>query len=158
PTPFNLTAYAETARLLAAYPGELFGAKVYSQVVLPFVHLDIDAFGNSQTANGLANVTVTPFILNWTRDEHHFSAALDIVTSWAQYDPAKLSVGTGYSSFIPTVGYRYDVPNGFDFGFLARLEFNTENDATNYRSGTALMIDGVIGWNFGPWKIGAVAG
>jgi hypothetical protein len=158
PILFDLSSRADTVRLLAAYPAEIFGAKVYSQLVFPVVHLETKPFGHRQAADGLANVTVTPAILSWTNGPQHFTVGLDIATSWATYDATKLSVGNGYSSVVPTIGYCSDVPNGFAFRVLARLEFNSENDATSYQSGTALIVDGMVGWNFGDWKLGLVAG
>ena len=79
----------------------------------------------------------------------HVALGLDIATEAATYRATQLdryhrqagSVGNGYTSFMPTLAYRYDDPTGFDFGIAPRLLFNTLNSTTNYQTGTALIVD-----------------
>ena len=57
----------------------------------------------------------------------HVALGLDIATEAASYQRHHkiASVGNGYTSFMPTLAYRYDDPTGFDFGIAPRLLFNT---------------------------------
>ena len=170
--PFKLAAEAETLRFLASYPAELFGAHLLSQLVVPMVHLDITVPAGpgslSDSGTGFGNITISPLIMSWNLSRtQHVALGLDIATEAASYRTTQLgpvtitragSVGNGYTSFMPTLAYRYDDPNGFDFGIAPRLLFNTLNTTTNYQTGTALMVDLEAGYNVGKWKFGVAGG
>ena len=166
--PFKLSAESETFRFLASWPADLFGAHLLSQLVVPMVNLDLTTPLGPDSGTGLANLTISPLIMTWTKDQfHHFTLGLDIATDAASYRTISVfgntitrpgSVGNGYSSFMPTVAYRYDNPTGFDFGIAPRLSFNTKNTTTNYQTGTALLVDLEAGYNIGKWKFGVAGG
>jgi len=165
--PFKLAAEAETLRFLASYPAELFGAHLLSQLVVPMVHLDLKVpnFGPgpasfSDSGTGFGNITISPLIMSWNLSRtQHVALGLDIATEAATYSATKIaSAGNGYTSFMPTLAYRYDDPTGFDFGIAPRLLFNTKNTTTNYQTGTALIVDLEAGYNIGKWKLGVAGG
>lgn len=169
---FNLDVWVETLRFLASYPGQLFGAHLYSQLVVPIV-LDIDSslsvstpFGPHEVFNdddaGLGNITVSPLIMSWKLPEspQYFTLGLDIaLEGGASYDEdSSVNAGTGYTTIMPTVAYRYAAPDGLDLGLKLALMYNLENDATNYKTGDMIALDFMAGWNFGKWKVGIVGG
>lgn len=168
---FEMETWVETFRFLASYPTELWGARLYSQVVLPLVNVQtslgvetpvgkMEIFDDDDS--GLANITVSPLIMNWQfRESHQYiTLGLDLALEWgASYDEEKeVNAGTGYTSIIPVAAYRYDDPSGLDAGIKANLMFNLENDATDYESGDMIALDFYAGWNIGKWKVGVVGG
>ncbi|RQV69650.1 hypothetical protein DF024_01700 [Burkholderia cenocepacia] len=157
--PFRSSAPSSTTRLLAAYPLTVFGASLYSQLVLPTVFLHTDVAGQSQRHNGLSNITVSPAILKWSvTPDLAIVTGLDIAFDNGSYNPNRPSVAVGYTSFQPVFTFRYNVPNGIDIGVTNRFLINRENGDTGYRSGAAYVADFTAGWNFGKWKVGAVGG
>ena len=168
---FSMDAWAETFRILASYPRQLWGARLYSQLVIPIVHVDsslsvstpfgsIDIFDDSDA--GLGNITVSPLIMNWYFPESHqyFTVGLDIaLEAGASYSAnSPVNAGTGYNTIMPVLAYRYDNPNGFDIGARLTPMFNLENDNTDYDTGDMVAVDFTTGWNIGKWKVGIVGG
>ncbi len=168
---FELVAWVETFRFLVSYPYRLWGANLYSQLVLPLVSVEssltistpygpYEAFDDSDS--GLANIAIAPVILNWHQPEsyQYITFGVDFVLySGASYDEENsVNAATGYNTIMPQVAYRYDDPNGFDLGFKANLMFNLENGATNYDTGDMLVLDLLAGWNVGKWKLDIVGG
>jgi hypothetical protein len=155
--PFKSSAYSSTTRLLAAWPVEWLGAKVYSQLVLPVVSLHTSVANQSETHNGLSNVTVTPMLLRWDVSAHtNVTVGFDIALETGSYNANRTSVAVGYTSWQPVLSARHNNPDGLDLGISTRFLFNDKNSDTGYRSGTGYVADFIGGWNFGKWKVGAV--
>ncbi|CCD90959.1 conserved exported hypothetical protein [Bradyrhizobium sp. ORS 375] len=169
PINFKLSAVSETMRFLASYPGEFLGAHIYSQLVVPVVHLESSNPGGSFQANGLANITFSPVILHWALSPvQSLTVGLDLMPNTGTYSARQpLNVGTNYTTISPTVAYRYADPKGFEFAVAPRLLLNgTNTDSVDaftqmsqqYRSGDALVLDFNAGYNVGAWKFGMVGG
>ncbi|WP_436408085.1 SphA family protein [Burkholderia vietnamiensis] len=157
PIPFRTSVFSATTRVLASYPFQFLGANVYSQLVLPFVSLHTNVYGQKNTQNGLANITVSPVILSWHPVKNvEVSTGLDIATESGSYSPTKPSVAVGYTSFQPVLAFRYNNPQGLDIGMSNRLMLNTKNNETGYRSGDGYVAEFGAGWNIGKWKVGLV--
>lgn len=172
PVNFSVASVSETARFLASWPTQFLGAHLYSQLVVPLVHVESTNPGGSFVTNGFANITVSPLIMDWRLGQFQsVFGGLDIIPNTGTYSASRtLNVGTNYTSISPTFGYHYLDPNGFEFAIGPRFLFNTgANNASvnrnvfpfvgqSYRSGDAFVTDFHIGYNFGQWKVGAVGG
>ncbi|MGN8086387.1 SphA family protein [Ralstonia sp. 22086] len=159
PIPFRSSAPVVTTRLLASYTVTMFGANVYSQLVVPVVSLHTDVAGQSERHGGLSNITVSPVILKWSvTPSLAVVTGLDFALATGSYSPTRPSVAVGYTSIQPVFAVRYNVPDGIDLGITNRLLINRENGDTGYRSGTAYAADFTAGWNFGKWKVGVAGG
>lgn len=157
PTSFHTSIFSETTRLLAAYPLTVLGAKVYSQLVVPVVSLHSTVQGYKTTQNGLANITVSPVILQWTIAQNlRIAAGVDLSLETGSYSPSKTSVASGYTSIQPVLSIRYDRPDSIDIGLSNRLLINEKNSDTNYKSGTGYTGQFHAGWHLGRWEVGAV--
>lgn len=157
PIPFKLSAFSATTRILAAYPLNVLGASVYSQLVVPLVSLHTEVAGNGATQNGLSNITVSPVILKWSLSPQlTVAAGLDLALETGSYSPTKTSVAVGYFSAQPVLSIRYNQPDGIDVGLSNRLLFNRKNSDTGYRSGNGYIGEFTAGWNVGKWKFGVV--
>lgn len=157
PVPFKMTTRATTTRLLASW-GKYGDANLYSQLVLPLVSLDLSVMGHGDDDKGLSNVTVSPLVASWRLSpESSLTAGLDIALRSGSYKSTNMAnVAVGYTSWQPVLAYRHNTPNGFDFGISNRLLLNQRNGDTGYKSGSAYVGEFTAGWNFGPWKVGAV--
>lgn len=168
---FEMDVWVETFRFIASYPKQLWGARLYSQLVVPVVMIDnsltistrdysVEVFDDDDT--GLGNITVSPILLNWQKPESHqyFTAGMDVVfEAGGSYDKDNsVNAATGYNTIIPVAAYRYDDPEGLDIGIKANLMFNLENSNTDYDTGDMIAFDFMAGWNVGQWKFGLVGG
>lgn len=157
PVPFKQTARSTTTRVLASW-GKVGNTNLYSQLVLPLVSLDLSVPGHSGKDKGLANVTVSPVMARWgLSPESSIVAGLDISLRSGSYNVNRTpNVAVGYTSWQPVLAYRYNKPNGFDFGLSNRLMLNQRNSDTDYRSGNGYVGEFTAGWNVGDWKFGVV--
>lgn len=162
PFDFRSRVAAEAIRFIYVYEGQIAGATAVSQVITPFLSLDVEldtgGFGFDERRLSLGDVTVSPLILDWKLDERNYiSLGLDLVLPTGSYSTSRnVNVGKNYFAAQPVVGYKYVDPNGLEAGALARLSFNGENPDTDYKSGTEFTIDYAVGWNMGQWKPGLV--
>ncbi|MEM5317739.1 transporter [Paraburkholderia sp. JHI869] len=157
PIPFRSDVYSATTRLLLAYPFQLLGANVFTQLVIPVVSLHTSVYGQSNTQNGLSNITLTPVLLQWHLTQNlAIASGIDVAFETGSYSPVKSSVSVGYTSVQPVISVRYNVPNGIDLGLANRFLLNEKNGTTNYSSGDGYVGEFEAGWNIGPWKLGVV--
>lgn len=157
PIDFKAKAFAETMRFLYVSDLEVGGAQVWGQLVVPVVHLDLSLPFGEDTSFALADITST-IGLAWHLDQKNSIVfGVDVAMPTGQYDTSDIAnVGVNHWSFQPTLGYHYSDPQGLEVATTARLIFNTRNTDTDYKNGTELVIDYAVGWNMGPWRLGAV--
>lgn len=162
PLSYDAKVMAEAIRAIYVHDFQIAGATVVSQVITPFLHLDValDAggFAFDEQRLGLGDITVSPLILDWKLGAHsHVAAGVDLVLPTGAYSVSRhVNTGKNYFAVQPVLGYKYSDPDGFEAGALARLSINGTNKATDYRSGTELTVDYGIGWHMGAWKPGLV--
>lgn len=156
PIPFHTSVFSATTRLLAAYPVTVFGANLYSQLVLPVVSLHTNVEGYKSTQNGVSNITVTPVLLRWSLHDLAIATGVDLALPTGSYSPTKTSVAVGYLSVQPVLSFRYSAPNGIDLGLSNRLLLNQKNNDTGYQSGNGYTAEFIAGWHFGKFEFGAL--
>jgi hypothetical protein len=78
--------------------------------------------------------------------DHHFTFSPGFIAPTGKYDPNNLlNVGRNYWSFDITGTYTWFDPKiGIDVSLTSGFLFNTENRATNYRTGTEFHLDGLV--------------
>ncbi|SIQ33899.1 Uncharacterized conserved protein [Rhizobium sp. RU35A] len=157
PIDFKVRAAAETLRFLYVSDVKVGDAQLWGQLVVPLVHLDLSLPFGEDKSTALADIS-SSIGLVWHPDQKQaFIVGVDVAMPTGQYDTSDIAnIGVNHWSFQPTIGYHYTDPQGLEIGTTARLIFNTKNTDTDYRSGTELVIDYAVGWNFGPWRLGAV--
>lgn len=157
PVDIDVSTTVETLRFLYISPPELAGANITAQLVVPLINLDVSLPYRSGNDIGLADMVGT-LGLAWHLDRNNtFAFGVDVAAPTGHYDvndPA--SPGLNHWSFQPAASYHYSDPQGLEFGAVARFIFNTKNPDTDYTTGTELVIDYAIGWNFNQWRLGAV--
>ena len=153
----NLDATADTFVLGGGYTFEqpvLGGAHYTAAAFLPYTWLKIS--GNLQTpggpirtqsnVSGLGDLTVVPVMLAWKTGNWQFDTLLPVYAPTGSYQEGRLgNPGLNYWTFDPMVGAAYSNPkSGFNAMLHAGYAINTENQATDYLSGSLLHFDGAI--------------
>ena len=100
----------------------------------------------SDSADGIGDITLIPAMMAWKFDSWQFSAMLPIYAPTGAYDVGSLAnVGRNYWTFDPTFQISYNnAKNGFNAAIFTGITLNTENNDTNYQSGSAFHLDASV--------------
>jgi len=130
---------------------------------LPYVFTDVTATVNlagggsirrTDSVNGLGDIVLMPIIFNqkinpcWS-----INYRVGIYAPTGDYKVGRLAnTGKNFWSFEPTVGFLYMDPNkGRQLSIFTGATFNTENNDTDYQSGTQIHIDATAAQHFPLW-------
>lgn len=121
---------------------------------VPYMWVDVEATviagGTTgfrrDTADGVGDMAFLPVIMAWKDDCWQYSALLTVTAPTGDYDTGTLAnVGRNYWTFDPAFHVAYSNPkNGFNAAVFSGITFNTENDDTDYKSGSAFHIDASV--------------
>jgi hypothetical protein len=161
----DATAYADTVVGLYQTPLKLLGGYYAVGVAIPYVWMKVEAKGTVQltktlgpytiniirtstvrdTANGIGDITLYPFMFGWTalKGDLKYDVRLGIYAPTGDYDTGKLAnVGKNYWTFEPTVSLSYISSKiGLELSAFAGVDFNTKNHETDYQTGTQFHLD-----------------
>lgn len=124
-------------------------------IAIPFGYADLSArvtgpLGNSLEVDGdsfnVSDVAITPLQLNWQLENFHFKFAETIIAPTGGYDTTNLiNLGRNYWSF-DSVGALtwFNTETGTEISAAPGIMFNTENNDTNYKTGTEFHLDFTI--------------
>jgi len=145
---------------LHSFEKKVLGGATYSAgVYLPFTDMDVTGTvgGLSRTdkANGLGDITIIPAMLAWKDKKWQYNFILPVYAPTGDYEVGQLAnLGLNYWTFDPTIGASYANPaTMFNFAIHAGMTINTENDDTNYDSGSVLHVE-MSAQKLVPWKKG----
>jgi hypothetical protein len=150
----DATAYSDTIVALYETPLKLLGGNYAFGVAIPFVWVKAKGevtgpagatFTVRDSASGIGDILFYPFMLGWTglggdlKSDFRFG----IYAPTGDYDKGALAnVGKNYWTFEPAVSLSYISSKiGLELTTFAGMDFNTENHATDYQSGTQFHID-----------------
>jgi hypothetical protein len=104
------------------------------------------AIRRKDSASGLGDMTLIPVMLAWKDESWQYNALLPIYAPTGQYEKGRLAnPGLNYWTFDPTIGVSYNnAKTGLNAAAYAGIGFNTENNATNYKSGSVFHLDGSV--------------
>jgi hypothetical protein len=156
PIDFKVQAAVETLRFVYVSDVHIGEAQLWGQIVLPLVHLNVSTAFASSNTTAFADATAT-LGLAWHPDQQQtYIFGLDVGVPIGSYDKDSLANGgVNHWSVQPTIGYHYSDPQGLEIASTARVIFNSENTATNYKSGDEFVFDYAVGWNFNKLRVGA---
>jgi hypothetical protein len=153
----NLKATSNAEMVGAVYTSRygILNGKFAAGVVVPYVWADVTGsitgpagktITRADFASGIGDITLIPFWLQWTCGDFKWSVLLDVYAPTGAYNTGRLAnVGLNYWTFEPMVSFSYISQKiGIEFSTFAGLDFNTENDATNYQSGDVFHIDATV--------------
>ncbi len=134
----------------------VLGAHYSVGTYIPYVWMDVSAkvtgtqngitIFQEDTENGFGDITLIPVMMAWTSGLWQFDALLPIYAPTGDYENENLAnTGLNYWTADPTVGIAYANPkNGFNCAVFAGITFNTENEDTEYQSGSVLHAEASI--------------
>ena len=131
----------------------LGGARYSVAAFLPYTWLDISAttaaLGGQRIDNhvdGVGDLTIVPVMLAWKLGDWQYDFLMPIYAPTGSYELGRLgNTGLNYWTVDPIVGAAYNnTKSGFNAAAHIGYAMNTENAATNYRSGNLLHIDAAI--------------
>jgi hypothetical protein len=165
-TALNLdaTVHAVNVPLIYQTPLGLLGGHYAFGAVLPYAWVETTGrltIGNQtgqrrDTANGLGDIALLPFMLGWTRGDLKYDARLFVYTPTGDYDKNDLAnLGKNYWTFEPVVSLSYlSSKIGLEVSAFAGVDFNTRNSATDYQTGHQLHFDVTVAQHLPLGKLG----
>jgi hypothetical protein len=147
----DATAYGDSLVAFYQTPLELFGGLYAAGAVIPFVWMEAEAqvggFQRRDTASGLGDIALIPFMLGWTNGpDLKYDVRFNIYAPSGEYDVGALAnVGKNYWTFEPMISVSYlSSKIGLELTAFAGVDFNTENEDTDYQTGTQFHLDATV--------------
>lgn len=148
-------------------PGAGFGNWSYAAAItVPFVSIEVEAnvvspndplartLRRSDTATGLGDILLLPVMFNYALNPAlNANFRLGIYAPTGDYELGALAnQGKNYWTFEPIAALIYLNPkNGFEASGFLGLDFNTENSATDYNTGTQAHFEGTLAQHLPLW-------
>lgn len=137
-------------------PSGVLGGRLGAVVSVPIVinakvsgTLEAPPDEREGSSGGFSDIALTG-LSNWSRGNKHTSVGISIYAATGSYDKGKIiNLGRNYWSFDPVVSFTWlDPKRGHEVSFVAGAMFNTENDATDYQTGSEFHLDFNIAQHF----------
>jgi hypothetical protein len=109
------------------------------------------SISRSSTTYGLGDIVLMPLMLNYNfNPDFNINFRTAIYAPTGAYQVGRLSnTGKNYWTVEPIVGFMYfGQTNGIEVSVYVGSDFNTENNATHYTSGTQFHVDGTVAQHF----------
>jgi hypothetical protein len=152
----NLEAKVNSVTLGALYTFDttLLGARYTVGAYAPYIWQDVSAtvssaFGSirrEDKVNGFGDITLLPVGLAWKIGNWQVGGLLPIYAPTGSYEVGRLAnPGLNYWTFDPTFQLAYgSEKSGFNASLFAGMTFNTENNDTDYKSGSVLHVEASV--------------
>jgi len=153
------SSYADIHALVYQSAYEILGGRYAAVAAVPFARLDIDVSGSitgprgrtlkggvSDRVEGLGDIYAAPFILVWKKGDITYDTRLGIYAPTGEYDQNDLAnLGKNFWTLEPSASMCYlGSKNGIEVSTFAGVDFNTENQDTDYQSGEQAHIDATL--------------
>ena len=150
---YRLTADTISYRMQYVWDATLLGAGAESALVLPFPSINLEKQVASSLPDtsgsrfGMTDPLLVPLRLAWKGQDRQSVRGLEIVAPLGAYDVnAKVNTGRNYWQFAPAYALTYRPSDATVFGFKLRYGINTQNHATDYRSGNEFTAEYSAGY------------
>jgi hypothetical protein len=113
----------------------------------------------SSSTVGLGDIVLMPLMLNYNvNPDFNINGRVGFYAPTGSYQDGRLAnTGKNYWTTEPMLGFMYfGKKNGVEVSVFAGSDFNTENPATHYKSGTQFHVDGTLAQHFP--ALGGLAG
>jgi hypothetical protein len=126
---------------------------------IPYIMMDVSAdveatagsvssaVSRSSSTNGLGDIVLMPLMLNYNvHPDFNVNFRMGIYAPTGSYKVGRLAnTGKNFWTIEPTLGLMYfGQKNGFEASAFFGANFNTENEDTDYQSGTQVHVDGTL--------------
>ncbi len=169
----SATSNAEMLGAIYTFPCGILDAKYSVGMIVPYVWMDVTGaitgpfgrtFTRTDTTSGLGDIIMIPFWLSWNCGDFKWSTQLNVYAPTGEYDVGQLAnVGLNYWTFEPMASFSWISKKiGLEITTTAGLDFNTNNDATDYQSGEVFHADATVAehlplCNYGIFGVGVNA-
>ncbi len=150
----DATVFADTSVFLYETPLKILGGHYAAALAIPYVWMEVKgevqggpfSRGRRDTANGIGDVQIIPFMLGWKHGDLKSDVRFSVYAPTGEFEKDQLAnVGKNYWTFEPKVSLSYlSSKIGLEVTAFAGLDFNTMNHATDYQSGDQFHIDVTI--------------
>lgn len=158
----DATVTADTIAGIYQTPWNVLGGGLAFGVAVPCVWMEVEGqaqrigpggvpgpvFSARDTANGIGDMTLYPFLLGWTNllPDLKLDVRFSIYAPTGEYEQGHLAnVGKNYWTFEPGIMASWlSSKIGTELSLYAGVDFNTANDETGYESGTSLHVDATV--------------
>jgi len=159
-------AYSDSLMLMYDTNLKLLGGHYVPAVAVTHVSMEFD--GNvatptntvrmRDTADGLGDIVVYPFMLGWVKNDFKYDLRLGIYVPTGEYEAGRLAnVGKNYWTFEPMVSVSWlSSKIGTEVSAYAGFDFNTRNEETDYHSGDVFHLDVTVAQHLPLGKLGSV--
>jgi hypothetical protein len=106
----------------------------------------VENFEINDQVNGVGDITIIPVMLAWKKDAWQYTASVSVYAPTGDYAAGSLAnLGLNYWTADPTFGAAYsNEKTGFNFGIYSGITVNSENKATDYKSGSMFHVESSI--------------
>jgi hypothetical protein len=151
----HATAYADSLFGVYQTPLKLLGGNYAAAVTIPYVWMDVKGQVQAgpvtrsvhDSANGVGDITLYPFMLGWTNvPDLKYDVRMGIYAPTGPYDVGHLAnTGRNYWTFEPSASLSWlSSKIGTEISIFTGLDFNTKNNETDYRSGASFHLEGTL--------------
>ncbi|WP_226581390.1 SphA family protein [Acuticoccus sediminis] len=151
----DATVNAVTVGGLYTFEQKILGAYYSFGAYLPVIDKDVTATvtapdGRSVSltdrVTGVGDVTLIPAMMAWEIGDFQVSVATPVFAPTGSFKVGHLAnPGLNYWTIDPTLALTYNgATNGFNAAVFGGITFNTENQATDYQSGSVLHLEGSV--------------
>ena len=159
--------YCDSLMVMYGTDLRLLGGQYVPAVAIPYVWLEVDgtvtptglpSAHQRDTANGLGDILLYPFLFGWVRDDLKYDLRLGIYAPTGDYEKGQLAnIGKNYWTFEPMVSVSWlSSKIGLEATAFAGLDFSTKNDATDYQSGDVFHLDATVAEHLPLGELGVV--
>jgi len=138
-----------------------------AMATIPWLKIDVSAdiidevkgIGTSDSRTGLGDMVLIPLAFNYKHSaDLNYNFRITAYAPTGEYTKGRLAnTGKNFWTIEPTAALIYlGQKNGREASLFFGVDFNQENDATNYKSGTQVHLDGTLAQHFPLW--GGLAG
>lgn len=128
------------------------GGRYTVGLAIPFGYAKLDALatgplggsaGFSADSFNISDISLTPLQLNWSAGNFHFKLAESVIAPTGDYDTDDVvNLGRNYWSFDTLGAVTWFNPgSGTEVSVAPGVMFNTENNKTDYKTGTEFHVD-----------------
>jgi len=157
----GLEAKSDVFVLGAIYTFEpkVLGAYYSVGAYLPYMWMEVTAdlsrpplvsLSRTDSINGVSDITLIPAMLAWKSGSWQYNALAQVYAPTGSFEVGRLAnPGLNYWTFDPAIGVTYNnEKSGFSFSVLSGITINTENEDTNYKSGSVLHVEASVQQHF----------
>lgn len=151
---FEAKANAVSLGALYTFDTTVLGARYTAGVYVPYVWKEVTATLSSglgtvrrkDKVDGLGDISLIPVGLAWKTGNWQFGGVLPIHAPTGSYKVGRLAnPGFNYWTFDPTLQLAYSSEkSGFNAALIGGMTFNTENNDTDYQSGSVVHVEASV--------------